>query len=331
MPSRLVYGYQDFWFRFRHSPAAIAATAGAIGVICGALVIGVLHKPSTNVVDVAQNQPVETVGAGAPVKADPPQIKAETPPVAASTDKTAPLPADSAGNENKEASASAYCEQQTWPYITQDCLTETTGGQRKVRVITTDKIAAPVVSAIEAPRANELSGASAKPEQNTVMQQQPVAVRSAPATPAATAPAAAVEAKAIPARTLQEQPAGQAAAAAPANAAPAAAPEPQRASTKEARSKNARDKRKREAKSRRAPPLDDDDDEDANSRVTAFAGRDVSPTRNRIVERWTEREYDVPSYDGSHQRRRVIVIRRSNNHTSVYMPGPGNPRSVFQH
>ena len=42
------------------------------------------------------------------------------------------------------------CDQQTWPYITPQCLTEREEtAQRKVRVITTDKIAPVVVSAIE--------------------------------------------------------------------------------------------------------------------------------------------------------------------------------------
>jgi hypothetical protein len=367
MPSRLVYGYHDFVFRFRRSPAAIAATAGAIGVICGALVIGILHKPWADAVGVAQNQPVETVGTVAPEKADLAQMQVQTPPaataetttMAAPAGQATPPPTDNEGDESTEASASAYCERQTWPYITQDCLTETTGGQRKVRVITTDNIAAPVVSAIEASRVNEPSGAGAKPAQNAKAEKQPVAVRSAPAaiaaTPAASKPAAqtpaapapkvatapaapapAAEAKAIPARAPQQPSADQA--AAPANAAPAAAPaaepEPQRTSTKEARSKNARDKRKREAKSRRAPPPSDGDDDEVSDSIPARAAerRGARSNRARIVERWTEREYDVPSYNGSGERRRVIVIRRSDDRTSVYMPSPGGyARSIFQY
>ena len=80
MPSRLIS--QDWVFRFRHSPAAIAATAGAIGLICGAVVVAVFAKPSTNAA-VASSPAVETTGAAPSAKAELPQTKTDAPPAAA--------------------------------------------------------------------------------------------------------------------------------------------------------------------------------------------------------------------------------------------------------
>jgi len=337
MSSRLISDCQDFLFRFRHSRAAIATTAGAIGVICGALVVGGLSKPSAEITNVARNQPVETTGAATPIKSEPPPMKAEVPLPAKTATAATAAPA-----EDKEASASSYCEQQTWPYITQDCLTEHAAGQRKVRVITTDKIAAPVVSAIETSRASV-----AQPQKRAG--EQPAAASTPPAAIAAMSPASTSVAKvsAAPAPTAgakatsvpeSQSFADHRAAAAPTNVAtaaiPAAEPKSQHASTKETHSKNARDKRKREAK-RRAPSSardDDDDAEDSDSVSTRVVERSNSTsTGGRIVERWTEREYDVPSYDGSRERRRVIV-RRSNDRVHVYMPSPGTySRSAFQY
>jgi hypothetical protein len=216
-------------------------------------------------------------------------------------------------------------------------------------VITTDNIAAPVVDAIETSRVSP--GAQDGGHQGVKAKEPPVAPTAsapvaAPANPvrdvaAKTTPA--VEASAPPAPASQSAPAkeGAVAAAAPPAAsvvpaaAPVAEPKPQHASAKEERGKKARDKRKREAKSRRAaPPARDDDDdeaEDTGYRTTRAVERDDSGShrRGRIVERWTEREYDVPSYNGS-QRRRVIVIRRNGDRADAYMPSAGAySRSVF--
>jgi hypothetical protein len=68
-------------------------------------------------------------------------------------------------------------------------------------------------------------------------------------------------------------------------------------SKKSARKRDAREVR--EAKARRAPAELEGEDE-----VVETTGR------ARIVERWTEREYNVQAGDGSRQQRRVIVIRR---------------------
>ena len=95
---------------------------------------------------------------------------------------------------------------------------------------------------------------------------------------------------------------------------PAPATEPQTAATSErpphavateqppnVESKNVRDarhKRTREAKQRRAPVRDSDDDYD----------EPIYSPRSRVVERWTEREYFVPSHETS-ERRRMTIIR----------------------
>ena len=111
---------------FPNSPAAIAVTAGSLGLICGALTVGVMLGPSATPSQVAKKPPVETTASARSLR-----------PEAPAQDKIDPV-------------SVSDCDQQTWPYITPQCLTEREEmAQRKVRVITTDKIAPPVVSAIE--------------------------------------------------------------------------------------------------------------------------------------------------------------------------------------
>lgn len=301
MPSPWVSGYQDLLFRLRNSPAAIAATAGGIGLICGALVVAITSGPSATPSKVAQKPPVETTGTATPLKVEP---------------VAAPAPVKT------ETAAVSDCDRQTWPHITQQCLTEREAAQRKVRVITTDRIAPPVVSAIEQETKDALRITNApvqksEPARETVNvapATKPAASTPAPAPVATVIPPPALEAKAIP---FVDRPATVAAPNVTPVVAPAAAPVPlpaarpqmtvtneqsPRAVANEIRTKSARDardKRTREAQSRRAPARDSDDDDDV---------ADYSP-RSRVVERWTEREYLVPSEQSS-QRRRVIVIRR---------------------
>ena len=336
MSSGFEHSYNRALYWIRRKPAAAAGAAGAIGIVCGGLAVG-MWADASSAVNVAQRKPVETVGSAGPVKQEASLARAETsattpqPAVTASADK-------SAATEEKVASsvnADDRCARQTWPYITQDCLTEP-AGQRRVRVITTDKLAAPMISAIETSRAQGAHTAGKAVEGSSTAQSGIPAPATIAPPPGAAKP---IEAQ-VPAPDTKMSSAAAAeqssrdratAAAADANAAPTATPaEPlqQRLSAKEAR-KQARDKRKREAKSRRMPPPGLDD-EDSVSRASAFAERDA-PARSRIAERWTEREYDVPSYDGT-QRRRVIVIRRNNDTSGVNAPSPGSYwRSVFQH
>ena len=69
---------------------------------------------------------------------------------------------------------------------------------------------------------------------------------------------------------------------------------------------------------------DDEDDVEACANQTGSAGAFSSaPDRSRrIGERWTEREYDVPSSDG-HGQRRVIVIRRNDGGSTERRYGDG--------
>jgi hypothetical protein len=315
MPTRSVSGYQDLFFRLRNNPAAIAATAGGIGLICGALVVAMTSGPSATPSQVAQKPPVqvapkppvETTGSATPLKVE----RVEPP---------APVKTDTA--------AVADCDRQTWPYITQQCLTEREAAQRKVRVITTDKIAPPVVSAIEQetkepPRITNAPVRKHEPALETATvtpATKPAASTPAPAPVATVTPPPASQAKAAPVIATPVAPPVVAPAPAP-MAAPAPAPKPQIAATaeqppqtltaqpppkvaandKRKSARDARDKRIRDAKARRAPVRDSDDDDAA----------DYSP-RSRVVERWTEREYMVPSEESS-QRRRVIVIRRGSD------------------
>jgi hypothetical protein len=323
--------HQSSSIRFRMSPVAIALTAGAIGLICGALFVAVLAMSFTQSSDVAQNQSVETTGAAVPARAE--QQPMQTPDVATATAEAA-TPA-SADDESKQAAAE--CDRQAWPYITQQCLAERSNSQRRVRVITTDNIAAPVVNAIETSR--EPSGAKGEGQAKQPLATPPASapVAAVPAAPAqAEAKATPVVDTGAPPAPAQTVPLGERAVVPVAPVVPAAVPasqsKPQHASGKEERGKKARDKRKREAKSRRAPLTGDDDEtEDSGSRPTRGLEREDSSShrRGRIVERWTEREYDVPSYNGS-QRRRVIVIRRNGDRADAYMPSAGvQPRSLF--
>jgi hypothetical protein len=60
--------------------------------------------------------------------------------------------------------------------------------------------------------------------------------------------------------------------------------------------------------------------------------REMRLPRGRIVERWTEREYTVPSEANPYQRRRVIVIRRMPERGNPYMPSVSQySRSISQY
>jgi hypothetical protein len=234
---------------------------------------------------------------------------------------------------------SSDCDRQTWPYITQQCLVEREAAQRKVRVITTDRIAPPVVTAIEAERdvqrVREKPSTAAEPQRETVGA-APAEPKSEPAAEAATKPAIAVSPQqsaqqGIPAAVvLNPTPATPAAAmtatteppkpaaaeqkpvAEAPQAAPAVEPAPKRAASHDkphkaatigTRTRNARDTRgpetrgpdTRSQEARRRAPAQDASAENL-PRVTSST---------RVVERWTEREYEVPTETGG--RRRVIV------------------------
>ena len=280
-----------------YSAAAIALTAGGIGLILGALAVSMMSGPSA----IPHKPPAETTGT--------------------TTSLSAEVPAPG----KNEIVTVPDCDQQTWPYIAQQCLTENEAARRKVRVITTDKITPPVVSAIEqetteAPHLDHSEAHKHPPAPKTGTL---AAVENVPAAPAPTplvteapkapetkgAPAIVRLAPVAPSVVPVEQPPAPASVAAPLRLAPtppiAATSEQQSQAATNARpppaaARDARIKRIPEANLRRAPVREDYDEVD------------YSP-RSRVVERWTERDYLLPSRESS-ERRRVIIIRREDQH-----------------
>jgi len=275
MSSQRVSQYQDRIFRFRNSSVAIAVMAGGIGLICGALAVWT-SGPVVSPAKTALKPAVETTGS-AP-KSDP------------------EMPVNSA--------SVADCDAQSWPYITQQCLSKREASQRKVRVITTDKVADPVVTAIEAERVKEPVRTATEPpravEPGIAEQTVPVAAPE----PKSSEPPVVVSAfdPRFTAVSLEpvvptDMTADAGADPLPASA-PLPAPRPQQVVHSQTRAKALnRDQRKLTAKPRRTPVQE--------ARIdTADDG--PRPAQGRLVERWTEREYHVPS-DAGAQRRRVIV------------------------
>jgi hypothetical protein len=94
---------------------------------------------------------------------------------------------------------------------------------------------------------------------------------------------------------------------------------PKAAKTKQAK----KPKQKTKPDDRALAQADDEDDvvaRESNGERRTFSS---APDRSRrIGERWTEREYDVPSSDGRGQRR-VIVIRRNDGGSTERRYGDG--------
>jgi hypothetical protein len=159
---------------------------------------------------------------------------------------------------------------------------------RPARVVSTDKLDKRTVSAIEAQPAAADETKLAAPAVWDPSVTAPAAL-AAPAAPIVTASAPVEASPSTPA-------------AAP-EAAAAEAPE-QPAARAEAREKHAK---KSKPKKLRVRQRHDED----TSVATNDDDRDVGERRERprIVERWIERDYDVPNEDGR-GRRRVTVVRR---------------------
>ena len=284
-----------------YSATAIATVAGGIGLICGALGVAMMSGPSAIRSQVAHKPLAETTGTATSLTAE------------------APAP------DKNELASVPDCDQQTWPYIAQECLTESVAAGRKVRVITTDKIARPIESAMEqetteAPPLEHPKAQTHLPAAPKTANQAAANVHVTPApTPSATEAPKAPETKGAPAIVRLapvassvvsvEQPPASASVTAPLRLSPT----PQLAATSEQQphpatiaqppkaAKNVRAVRIRrtsEANLRRAPVRDNDEDYD---------DVDYIP-RSPIVERRTEREYLLPSRESS-ERRRVIIIR----------------------
>jgi len=259
--------YGEILNRFRNRPAAIAAAAGGVGLLCGALAVGMSSPtpPSATAPQVSQVQA--------------PQVQVALKP-AAETTGAAPQ------------ATTSDCDEQTWPYITRECLAKRHAERSRVRIITTDRITPPAPAAVE-PERTATADLSPRETVHSPVPAATAAVKTPVETVAAeTVSVEDVSTEAVPLPLPRPEAASDVAektAAAPSN-----------------RVRNARLQQREQGKLRRAAQsvrADDVDDE-------------TPRPRGRVVERWTEREFEVPSERGM-QRRRVIV--RSGGE---FPPGP---------
>ncbi len=223
--------------------------------------------------------------------------------------RPAPKPvAETTGSAPAGENAAADCDHQTWPYLSRACTEAMQAKNRAPRVVSTDNLAKPTVSAIEAPT----------PPPAAMQPSTPAAVTAETTPPPANpAPPAAVFA------------APQSSPGALAGTAQAEEKSPQPADQKEAKqekhervAKKAKRKPKVEPKAQPKDESNDDDDHVANAAADDQATVSDDPPsddriargradRRRVVERRAVREYNVPADDGSGDRR-VMVIRRDN-------------------
>jgi hypothetical protein len=305
----------------RNHPVIVASSAASAGVLLGAFVVVQLLAPP---------QPqVDSAGASQKVieaKAPPPQPAAET----IGSANAGPVTTGSA--PSGENVASADCEQQTWPHLSRACMEEYRLKNRNTRVISTDKLDKPTIAAIETPTPTPPPAAVLQPVAPPPMAPAVAAAPLPPTTPPAkpaTATNTATASVGPPAANPAPTPAPAAALAASKPLPAAETPDAQAAkATRAAAKREAKEQAKRERIARKAsrkPKMDaaspakeesdddggpsfasagPDDDDDRAARRTDRADRS-----RRIVERWTERDYDVPESRGRGQRR-VTVIRR---------------------
>jgi len=261
----------------RNHPVVVASSAASAGVLLGAFVAVQLLAPPQPRAD----------SAAAPQAALASNVEAK------------PEPETTGSAPTSDRTVSADCEQQTWPYLSRFCMEEMLSKNR-TRVISTDKLDQPTINAIQAsPPAPPVS----KPATPVVAGAAPVLQSSLP-----------VNLVAAPSPVFA---APDASAAALTSAAP---PPSQAAANVEAKKeKRVATKSKRKPK---APAIQESDDDDTSVASNASDDRvsdertrrrddrsDRRIDRRRIVERWTEREYDVPASNGD-GRRRVTVIQR---------------------
>lgn len=286
MPSQRMSVFQAVLNRFRNRPSAIAAAAGGIGLVCGALAMAMTAQPTPPPTErhqaavqvpsqgqVAANPLVETTGTA------PRAVRPDTPTAALDT----------------AATPTSDCDAQAWPYITRECLAKRHAERSRVRIITTDRITPPAPAVVVLSRTAEAPPSSVSVHETK--SQAPAAVIAAAEVPVETI---AVESVPLPlprpdvvSATLVNETAASEIAEKP-------APAPSK------RARNARLQQREQGSLRRAAQSVRGED-----RVT-----EMDRPRGRVVERWTEREFDVPSERGM-QRRRVIV-RSGGGHP----PGP---------
>ena len=261
----------------RNHPVVIASSAASVGVLLGAFVaVQLLATPQLRTDSAAGPQVAVTSNPQAAI---------------ASKGETKPVPETTGSALAGDRTASADCHQETWPHLSPPCVEEMRIKNR-ARVVSTDKLDKPTVNLIEASTPAPVEAKSPVPAiVNTASVSPPVDLVSAPSavfSAPATSPA--------PLTT-----------AAPPQSQPAANAEVKKEKRVAAKAKR---KPKAETKVPAKQETDDDDDTSVASSYSNERASDGRVDRRRIVERWTERDYDVPSSRGD-GRRRVTVIRRS--------------------
>jgi len=255
-------------------PVIVASSAASVGVLLGAFVAVQLLAP-----------PPHADSAAAPQAA------------LASKGETQPAPETTGSAPTSDRTASADCERETWPYLSRPCM-EKMQSRYRTRVISTDKLDQPTINAIQA-------------SPPTPPESKPAAPAVADTAPVSPSPSL-VDLAAAPSAVFA---APDASAAALASAAPPSQPAGNVEAKKEKRvATKSKRKPKAEPKAPAKQESDDDDDtsvasNDSDDRASGERS-DRRLDRRRIVERWIERDYDVPASNGDGQRR-VTVIRRS--------------------
>jgi hypothetical protein len=267
----------------RNHPVVVASSAASVGVLLGAFVaVQLLATPQPRVDSAATPQ----AAVASKMEVKPAEAK--------------PAPETTGSAPASDRTASVDCERETWPHLSRPCMEEMQSKHR-TRVISTDKLDKSTVAAIEAT-------SPARPE-------------SKPAAPAV------ADAKPVsPSPSPSPSPVGLAAAPSAVFAAPDSSPTALTSTASQPAADTEAKKEKRVAtKSKRkpkAPAIQESDDDDTSVASNASDDRvsdertrrrddrsDRRIDRRRIVERWTEREYDVPASNGD-GRRRVTVIQR---------------------
>ena len=314
----------------RNHPVIASTTAATGGVLLGAFVaVQLLATPKSPSDSAMALTAVETKVAPKPVD----EIKPAPKPVAETTG-SAPT------GENV---ASADCEQQTWPHLSRVCMEEYRAKNRGARVVTTDKLDKPVITAIE----TQLPAQATAPA-SPVAANPAAAAPALPLPPGAAKPATSASVAVTPPPAVSQAPkpalapAPVVASVTPAPSAPAVAPvaattqpglltpspaqTPTPSAKSEAKEQRHAQKAKRKLKGEPKALAKQDVDDYGNTFASADPDERAFEDRNsnrfedrssrsdrrarRIVERWTERDYDVPVSGGG--RSRITVIRRNN-------------------
>ena len=178
----------------------------------------------------------------------------------------------------------ADCDQQTWPNLSRTCMEQIREKNRAARVVSTERPPVAAIEKVEAVGSNPVTSAPVAPAMASVAPPAEPAVGAVPvADPAPVAAAFAPPEEPQPAAKTQ--------------------PKPKKVKSKTKAEPRAVAKRDVDSDDASAVASNDDDDRDVRA--------ERRPDRSRrIVERWTERDYNVRADDGDGQRR-ITVIRRA--------------------